>query len=211
MFIVVGLHGDSVLNWIWRPSPPLFVQLKSTTVSFLFFIKKGQSNIPVESHNINKGQLGPYLAGLIESDGHIITPSGSVNQPTIGISFHSNDLPLANHIMKILGYGSIQPTISNSAFVYIIRSQQGILDIVNLINGYFRTPKISALHSLIDWINLHPAYLKANSVIIKLPLDITPLATNSWLAGFSVLFFIKKRKRVMRLLLLELLKVFIII
>jgi hypothetical protein len=32
----------------------------------------------------------------------------------------------------------------------VIRSKAGIINVVNLINGEFRTPKINALYNLID-------------------------------------------------------------
>lgn len=70
----------------------------------------------------------------------------------------------------------------------VIINRKGILDIINLVNGKFRTPKISALHLLIDWVNNNN--LKKtndkNIVIYKLPIDNSPLESNSWLAGFLV-------------------------
>ena len=50
---------------------------------------------------------------------------------------------------------------------------------VNLINGYMRTPKIRSLHKLIDWLNI-----KSNSEIQKLPIDNSDISKNSWFAGF---------------------------
>jgi hypothetical protein len=62
----------------------------------------------------------------------------------------------------------------------------GIIELLNLINGKFRTPKISRLHNLIDWINNKPNYIKLNnSPLIKLPIDKSPINENAWLAGFS--------------------------
>jgi hypothetical protein len=45
--------------------------------------------------------------------------------------------------------------------------------VVNSVNGKFRTPKIHALHALIDFLNA-----KQNN-IIKLSLDTSPLASNA--------------------------------
>jgi hypothetical protein len=53
-----------------------------------------------------------------------------------------------------------------------------LLKLVNLINGHMRTPKIEALHRLINWINL-----KHNSSIPLLGIDTTPLSESSWLSG----------------------------
>lgn len=98
-----------------------------------------------------KGQLGPYLAGLIESDGAIMTPTTPGNTPTIKITFSLRDLPLAHKLLDVLGFGSIQPCASSANAVdFIVRSTRGIYALVDLTNGYYRTPKISAFYTLID-------------------------------------------------------------
>lgn len=57
------------------------------------------SNLYVKS-NFDRENLGPYLTGLIEGDGHIYTPSelryckGKKRAPSIEISFDIKDLPL---------------------------------------------------------------------------------------------------------------------
>jgi len=130
------------------------------------------------------GQLGPYLAGLIESDGVLITPKNLSVTPTIYISLHEKDRPFAEYLKNYLGYGSIQLEVSSSnAIRFVIHNKEGIIDILNLINGYFRTPKISKLHAIIDWINAKSNY--SLKPLIKLPLDTSQLNTNSWLAGFA--------------------------
>jgi hypothetical protein len=105
----------------------------------------------------SKSELGTYLAGLIESDGSIIVPKDSLNRPTIKIVFNIKDRPLAERL--------IQPA-SENAVLYVIRDKLGIVKIVNLINGEFRTPKIKALHKIIDWINANPNY-NSSSIIKK--------------------------------------------
>ena len=61
-----------------------------------------------------------------------------------------------------------------------ILAKDEVLKIINLINGYMRTPKIEALHRAIHWINEND-----NSSIPCLNLDLSPIESNSWLAGFS--------------------------
>jgi hypothetical protein len=51
---------------------------------------------------------------------------------------------------------------------------------INLINSYFRTPKLEALHRLIDLLND-----KKNFNLIKYKLDLSPINSNSWLSGFT--------------------------
>lgn len=130
----------------------------------------------------SKSELGTYLAGLIESDGSIIVPKDSLNRPTIKIVFNIKDRPLAERLMEIIGSGSIQPA-SENAVLYVIRDKLGIVKIVNLINGEFRTPKIKALHKIIDWINANPNY-NSSSIIKKMSLNTTPLSSNSWFLVF---------------------------
>jgi hypothetical protein len=56
----------------------------------------------------SQGQLGPYLAGLIEGDGSIIVPeqikSDKVRYPYFKITFHLNNLPWAEKIREVLGF-----------------------------------------------------------------------------------------------------------
>jgi len=139
------------------------------------------------SNKKNIGELGYYLAGLIESYGSIIIPTlESINTPTISIIFNIKDKPLAEHIIFVLGYGTIQKSQSDLAINLVIRNKLGIIDLLNLINGKFRTPKILRLHNLIDWVNNNPNYAKLNnSPLIKLPIDNSHINDNAWLSGFS--------------------------
>ena len=133
-----------------------------------------------------ESQLGYYLAGLLESDGTLIVPNLiSKTTPKISIVFNRKEFPLAIQLKSILGYGSIQKDKSEFAINFVIRNKSGIIDLLNLVNGKIRTPKISQLHKLIDWVNENPRH---NSLIgeslVKLPLDTCFLNTNG-LSGFS--------------------------
>nr|AHJ10982.1 LAGLIDADG homing endonuclease [Rhizophagus sp. DAOM 213198] len=151
----------------------------STSVHKTLHIKEVNNTTPNTS-----GQLGPYLAGLIESDGALITPKNYSGTPSIYISLQEKDRPFAEYLKNHLCYGSIQLEVSSpNAIRFVIRNKEGIIDILNLINGFFRTPKISKLHAMIDWVNTKPGYLF--KPIAKLPLDSYQLNTNSWLAGFA--------------------------
>jgi hypothetical protein len=61
-----------------------------------------------------------------------------------------------------------------------IQKKEDVIKIINLINGYMRTPKIEALHRAINWINEND-----NSSIACLGLDNSPIDSNAWLAGFT--------------------------
>lgn len=91
----------------------------------------------------------------------LIPKADTNNTPTVAINFHINDLSYAKFLIGKLGYGSIQMDhFSLQAFKLVIRNKEGILDIISLVNGKFRTPKINKLHSLIDFINSDPTKYK---------------------------------------------------
>jgi hypothetical protein len=97
-----------------------------------------------------------FLAGLIEGDGTIIVPSqlrdkkGRLTYPSIQIVFGLMDLPLALMIQKTLGHGSILRKKGLGAYTYTINNKEGILKIISLVNGKFKTDKIHALKKLIE-------------------------------------------------------------
>jgi len=126
-----------------------------------------------------------YFTGLIEGDGTIFVPKtersskGKLNYPSIQIVFHLKDLPLALLIQKKLGYGSLIRKKGLNAYVLTINDQKGILNLVNLLNGNMKTPKINSLYKLIDWLNNKNPYL----ILTKLPLNTDSLKNNAWLSG----------------------------
>jgi hypothetical protein len=115
------------------------------------FIAIGLNN---DKPNLNK--FTTYLAGLIEGDGTIIVPKsersskGKLNYPSIQIVFHLKDLPLALLIQKNLGFGSISRKKNVNAYILSINNKEGILTLIQLLNGNMRTPKINSLYNLID-------------------------------------------------------------
>lgn len=104
----------------------------------------------------------------------------------MSIVFNSKDKPLALQLMKTLGYGSLQKSNVESAVLLVIRNKGGLIDLISLVNGKFRTPKIASLYLLIDWVNDSRTYSSIiGTKIKKLPLDSSNLASNAWLSGFS--------------------------
>jgi len=78
----------------------------------------------------------------------------------------------------ILG-GTIRHKKENHAYVLTISSISGLLNIISLINGYLRTPKLHQFNNLINWINTHTG----QSILIN-SVDTSPILKNAWLAGF---------------------------
>ena len=107
----------------------------------------------------------------------------------IEITFSIEDFNLAIFIQKKIN-GRIR--IRRNACILVIKKKKDLYNLITLINGYMRTPKIEALHRLINWYNKNYGLQ-----IPLLYLDTSPLINNSWLSGFfdadgSFYFFLKK-------------------
>lgn len=131
---------------------------------------------------VSNNLLGSYLAGLIEGDGCIIIRKGKLEKisPAVIFTFHNNEKPLFEKIKAILGSGNIYKEKKGNTCRYQITNANAVIKVFNLINGYFRTPKIKFLHMAIDNVN---KWRDAN--IVKLPIDMSDFNTNAWLAGFT--------------------------
>ena len=150
--------------------------------------------------------LGFYIAGLFDlcfcrcnskgkrGDGHIVMPT-EVNKhnPRWHITFHIKNKPLAQKLLSKIGSGFIRYKIENHACVITVSTVGGLKSIVHLTNGKLRTPKISQMYLLIDWLNKHH---QNQDLIKKLPLNTYPVTfafvvaqakakgADPWLAGF---------------------------
>lgn len=122
---------------------------------------------------------------MIEGDSSIIIPKkersikGKLNYPSNQIAFDLRDFLLALMIQNKLGHGSLARKKGVNAYILTINDKEGVNLIINLINGYMRTPKIYSLYKLIDWVNE-----KSNLNFVKKELNINSLASDAWLAEF---------------------------
>lgn len=127
-------------------------------------------------------KLGAYLAGLIEADGsfaiHDKDSKAKKYLPKILIVFSLNDSPLAEKLMSIIKVGKLYNKPQQGCVIWHIQKIEDVIKIINLINGYMRTPKIEALHRAIKWYN-------GFYNIEPLGLDQSPINSNAWLAGFT--------------------------
>ena len=140
-----------------------------------------------------KNMLGNYLSGLIEGDGSIIVPvtnrnkKGKLLYPKVKITFVNKDAPLAIKIQEVLGAGTLEYP-KNTKYVNLLFQDVNTLQkIAVLLNGKMRTPKIEALHRMIDWLNAKSTLSKLQSnkpELTKLGLDSSPLGDNPWFTGF---------------------------
>jgi LAGLIDADG DNA endonuclease family protein len=156
-----------------KSSPrPLLSNLKVKTPLSNNYPYSGISNRFLTSirthHSGASSQLGHYLAGLIEGDGSIILRKGEREKtsPKIVFTFSVNELKMFEKLQEILNTGSINiekegvNKYATGASVkkigvcrYSITNVDGVIKIINLVNGKFRTPKIAALHKAIDNLN----------------------------------------------------------
>ena len=140
------------------------------------------SNIKYESYLRLK--LGAYLAGLIEADGsfaiHNENSKAKRYLPKILIVFSLNDGPLAEKLMSITKVGKLYNKPQQGCIIWHIQKIEDVIKIINIINGFMRTPKIEALYRAIKWYN--DFY---NMNIKPLDLDKSPINSNAWLSGFS--------------------------
>jgi LAGLIDADG endonuclease len=149
----------------------------------------------------SNSNLGSYLAGLIEGDGtfaiHNKKSTANKYKPKIIIVFKKADLPLALYLKNITNCGKVFIKSNRGYVLWQIQDIVGVFTIVNLINGYMRTPKIEALHRTIIWLNeyilnnqiskLHSTNLILSKIYPIEPkfLDNSSIDNNSWLSGFS--------------------------
>ena len=170
------------------------------------FFKLNFHNNSIDKNNLNSeiqtnSQLGSYLAGLIEGDGTfaIHDPKSIIKKyrPKILIVFKKADLPLANYLQQITQCGQIYVKTDRGYILWQIQDIVGVFTIINIINGYMRTPKIEALNRMIIWLNeyiiqnqnsqlpstklilskIYPLYIKS--------IDVSSIDSNPWLSGFS--------------------------
>jgi len=141
-----------------------------------------ESNVRTESELRSK--IGSYLAGLIEADGSFAIHNKDSNakkyNPKILIVFSLADKPLAKKLADITNAGYVYHKKNAGYVIWHIQDIEGVIKIINIINGYMRTPKIEALHRAIHWFNEF-----YNSNIDCLDLDLSPIDSNAWLAGFT--------------------------
>ena len=149
-------------------------------------IKEMKDNNIIRELNINKDELGFYLAGLLEGDGHISLPFlgntilNRILNPRIVFTSHTNNIELYVNIQsKLGGIGRFQ-LVNQNTFRYIIGDIKSIILFINIVHDKLRTPKNESFNQLINFLNL-----KYNMAIPKSNIDISDFSSNSWFTGFT--------------------------
>jgi len=148
--------------------------LRNNTEPFTENIKKISEHVPEHVKPLNDEQFGHYLAGLIDGDGHFSSKQQLV------IVFSSLDVDLAYSVKKILGYGHVNKVKDKNAYLLIVSNKDGIIKVLNLINGKIRTSnKLNQVKNNIL------TNFKYSGEIQEFIMNETNDFNNHWIAGFS--------------------------
>lgn len=82
-------------------------------------------------------------------------------------------------MLKLLLGGTIRHKVKEHAYVLTITSQAGLINLINLISGHLRTPKLAKFNDLIRWVNLD-----MGTCFPVTSIDTSDLFSNAWLSGF---------------------------
>lgn len=166
----------------WRKSAGNIIYIKNGTsetlrngvVENLENVKRVSDHVPKHLKPLNNNELGYYLAGLIDGDGHFSKAQQLV------ITFSSQDAFLAYYLKEKLGYGSVRKVKDKNAYLLIVSNKKGMLNVINLINGKLRTEH--TFNQVVNNVLSHIQYTDKNS---NFTIDSSKNFNNHWLAGFS--------------------------
>jgi hypothetical protein len=97
----------------------------------------------------------------------------------LSITFNLKDLPLAERLKDVLGFGWIRIKEKENACVLTFHTIDGLIYIVSLMNSYLRTPKLKKFNDLIDILNKNKGL-----TINRYPALSQDFSKDAWLAGF---------------------------
>lgn len=137
-------------------------------------VKHVSDHIPKHFKPLNDEQLGYYLAGLIDGDGHFSRALQLV------LVFSSPDAFLAYYLKESLGYGNVKKVKDKNAYLLIVSNKEGMLRVINLINGKLRTEH--RFNQVVNNVLNDTRYTDKN---INFTMDSSKNFDNHWLAGFS--------------------------
>ena len=150
--------------------------LRSETIVNTETVKNISIHVPTHKKPVNDIQLGHYLAGLIDGDGHFSSKQQLV------IAFNSLDTSLAYYLKKEIGYGSVHKVKNKNSVILVIAAIKGIEKVINLVNGKLRSN--NKLNQISTNILSHIKFRNL-SYITTLNLNTNNDLHNLWLAGFS--------------------------
>lgn len=148
--------------------------LRNNTEFYFENIREISNHVPKHFKPLNEEQFGHYLAGLIDGDGHFNSKQQLV------IIFSSPDVKVAYYVKKKLGYGYVNKLKDKNAYLFIVSKKDGIIKVLNLINGKLRT--VNKFNQVKNNILTNSKYSEQN---LKFLINETNNFYNHWIAGFS--------------------------
>lgn len=135
--------------------------------SYLVGISETTRETSLKNKNI---KFNEWLAGIIDGDGYLaVTKAGYTS---LEITVHINDVKALEFIKHKLG-GSIKPRSGVNAFRYRLHNKEGMILLINAINGHIRNSKrLPQLHKVCSILNI--------PLIKPISLD----SNSSWYTGF---------------------------
>ena len=137
-------------------------------------VKQVSKHVPKHLKPLNNEQLGHYLAGLIDGDGHF----SKAQQLVIVFSFP--DAFLAYYLKEKLGNCNVRKVKDKNAYLLIVSKKEGMLNVLNLINGKLRSQ--NRFNQVINNILNHDRYIDQ---MMDFQMNLMDNFNNHWLAGFS--------------------------
>lgn len=150
--------------------------LRDETILNTENVKSISIHVPSHIKPINDTQLGHYLAGLIDGDGHFSSKQQLV------IAFNSSDSSLAYYLKKQIGYGSVHKVKNKNAVILVVAAIKGMEKVISLINGKLR--KNDKLDQIKNNILNNTNFINFSNRI-NISLNNSNDLNNLWLAGFS--------------------------
>jgi LAGLIDADG endonuclease len=136
-------------------------------------IKKISIHVPTHLKPINDNDLGHYLAGLIDGDGHFS------KTPQLVVVFNEQDVSLAYYIKGQIGYGNVYKVKNKKAVILVVSKQVGIKKVLDLINGKIRSQ--NKLDQIKKNILLNSYFKTFTHFNVNTDVNLN----NYWLSGFS--------------------------
>ena len=140
-------------------------------------VKSISKHVPKHLKPLNDEQLGHYLAGLIDGDGHFS------NIPQLVIAFSLPDAFLAYYLKEKLVNANVRKVKNKNAYLLIVSSKKGILKVLNLINGKLRLE--DRFNQVINNIINNDKYKDIKHEAFNFTLNSSNNFNNHWLAGFT--------------------------
>lgn len=169
-----SISAGNIISYIKKKNNGTSETLRSGTVVNSEHVKLISKHVPKHLKPLNNEQLGHYLAGLIDGDGHFSKAQQLV------IAFSSPDAFLAYYLKEKLANCNVRKVRDKNAYLLVFSKKKGILNVINLING-----KIRLQSRFNQVINNILSDVKFKDIEINFAMNLTNNFNNHWLAGFS--------------------------